>query len=125
MCSVIIPTCWFGSLYVILASKLLGNLANLPTYFVCMTYISCAFACKFLSQGVPGLELKSCDIFPKTWSKYAFCQTATSTESFLSRKCLTGDFLSLEIFFWFPLLIALSGQFCLNDQYKRRDASYF
>ncbi|KAL6178691.1 hypothetical protein ACLB2K_050209 [Fragaria x ananassa] len=75
--------------------------------------------------GVPGLELKSCDIFPKKWSKYAFCQTATSTESFLSRKCLTGDFLSLEIFFWFPLLIARSGQFCLNDQYKRRDASYF
>ncbi|KAK9928217.1 hypothetical protein M0R45_025363 [Rubus argutus] len=76
-------------------------------------------------QGVPGLELESTDLFLKTWSKYASCQIATSTESFLSRKCLTGDFLSLEIFFWFPLLIALSGQFLLNDQYRRRDASYF
>ncbi|VVA17210.1 PREDICTED: Cyclin-dependent [Prunus dulcis] len=75
-------------------------------------------------QVVPGLDLKSFDIFLKTWSRCASGQIATSTGSFLSRKCLTGDFLSLEIFFWFPLLIALSGQFLLNDQYGRRDASY-
>lgn len=85
------------------------------------------FYCMFYSlfQIVPGLDLKDLDIFPKTWSKCDSGQIATSTGSFLSRRFLTGDFLSSEIFFWFPLLIALSGQFLLNDQYGRRDATYF
>jgi hypothetical protein len=37
---------------------------------------------------------------------------------------LTGGFSSLEIFFWFPLLIALSGQI-LNEYCRRRNASFF
>lgn len=76
-------------------------------------------------QFVPGLDLKRFVLFSKTWSTLASGQTASTIGLFHSRKCLTGDFLSLEIFFWFPLLIALSGLMLVNEHNRRRDASYF
>ncbi|XWS38836.1 hypothetical protein CRYUN_Cryun19dG0164800 [Craigia yunnanensis] len=38
---------------------------------------------------------------------------------FHSKKYLTGGFLSMDIFFWFPLSIALSAQSVFNTQYRR------
>lgn len=72
---------------------------------------------------MPGSDLKGF-VLLKTWSMCASGQIASTFGLFHSRKCLTGDFLSLEIFFWFPLLIALSGLLLLNDHNRRRDASY-
>lgn len=76
-------------------------------------------------QVVSGLDLKKFVLFLKTWSELASGQIASTIQSCHSRKCLTGDFSSLEIFFWFLLLIALSGQLLLNDQERRRNASFF
>ncbi|KAG2680473.1 hypothetical protein I3843_11G101900, partial [Carya illinoinensis] len=73
-------------------------------------------------QVLPGSGSKGFIIFPKIWSKCASGQNATSLGCSHSRKCLTGGFLSLEIFFWFPLLIALSG-LLVNDHFRRRNAS--
>lgn len=72
---------------------------------------------------MPGLDLKGF-VLLKTWSMFASGQIASTIGQFHSRKCLTGDFSSVEIFFWFPLLIALSGLLLLNDHSRRRDASY-
>ncbi|KAF5460409.1 hypothetical protein F2P56_020280, partial [Juglans regia] len=66
-------------------------------------------------QALPGLGSKCFNIFLKIWSKCASGQNATSLGFSRSRKFLTGGFLSLEIFFWFPLLIALSGRL-LNEK---------
>lgn len=63
-------------------------------------------------------------ILSRTWSKYASGQIATSTGVFHSKKSLIGGFSSLEIFFLFPLSIALSGELFLSDQYRRLNA-YF
>lgn len=63
-------------------------------------------------------------ILYRTWSKYASGQIATSTGIFHSKKSLIGGFLSLEIFFLFPLSIALSGERFLSDQYRRLNASF-
>lgn len=74
---------------------------------------------------VAGLDLKQFVLFFKTWSELASGQIASTIQSYHSRKCLTGDFSPWEIFFWFLSLIALSGQLLLNDQERRRDASFF
>ncbi|KAL0393753.1 UNVERIFIED_CONTAM: hypothetical protein Slati_4341500 [Sesamum latifolium] len=58
----------------------------------------------------------------RTWSKFAPGQIATSTGFFHSRKFSTGGFSALEIFFLFPLSIALSEKLCLSDQYRRLNA---
>lgn len=58
-------------------------------------------------------------ILSRTWSKFAFGQIATSTGIFHSKKSLIGGFSSLEIFFLFPLSIALSEELFLSDQYRR------
>lgn len=63
-------------------------------------------------------------ILSRTWSKYASGQIATSTGVFHSKKSLIGGFSSLEIFFLFPLSIALSGELFLSDQYRRLNASF-
>ncbi|KAK4557174.1 hypothetical protein RGQ29_007089 [Quercus rubra] len=78
----------------------------------------------FLYQVLLGLDLKDFNFYCKIWSKSASGQIATNTGCFRSRKFLTGGFSSLEIFFWFPLLIALSGQLS-NDHCRRRNASFF
>ncbi|GMY29596.1 Cyclin-dependent [Fagus crenata] len=75
-------------------------------------------------QVLLGLDLKDFNIYLKIWSKCASGQIATSIGCFHSRKFLTGGFSSLEIFFWFPLLIALSGQLS-NELCRRRNASFF
>ncbi|KAI3453882.1 hypothetical protein Pfo_010545 [Paulownia fortunei] len=72
----------------------------------------------FFLQVVLNYELKGL-ILSRTWSKFASGQIASSTGSIHSRNFLTGDFSSLEIFFLFPLSIALSEQLILNDQYRR------
>lgn len=82
-------------------------------------------AMPFGFQVVAGLDLKQFVLFFKTWSELASGQIASTIQSYHSRKCLTGDFSSWEIFFWFLSLIALSGQLLLNDQERRRDASFF
>lgn len=74
---------------------------------------------------MPGLDIKRFVLFSKTWSTLASGQIASIIGLFHSRKCLTGDFSSLEISFWFPLLTALSGLLPLNEHNRRRDASYF
>ncbi|KAG8638046.1 hypothetical protein MANES_15G186866v8 [Manihot esculenta] len=66
-------------------------------------------------QVVPDLDLDGFISFIKTWSKCASGQIASSFGFFHFMKCSTGGFLSLETFFWFPLLIALSGQFYFNE----------
>lgn len=63
-------------------------------------------------------------ILSRTWSKYASGQIATSTGVFHSKKSLIGGFSSLEIFFLFPLSIALSGELFLSDQYRKLNASF-
>ncbi|KAH6820460.1 hypothetical protein C2S53_002618 [Perilla frutescens var. hirtella] len=63
-------------------------------------------------------------ILSRTWSKFASGQIATSTGVFHSKKSLIGGFSSLEIFFLFPLSIALSEELFLSDQYKRLNAHF-
>lgn len=75
-------------------------------------------------QVVLDLDLEGYVFLSKTWRKRSSGQIATSIWFFHSKKCLTGGFSSVEIFFWFPLLIALNGHFCFNDQYRRRDANF-
>ncbi|CAK9321446.1 unnamed protein product [Citrullus colocynthis] len=65
-----------------------------------------------------GLDIKGFLYFLEIWSLLLFGQIASSIEFVLFRKCLIGVSLSLEIFFWFPLSIALSSQVLLNDQHK-------
>lgn len=65
---------------------------------------------------MPDLDLDGFISFIKTWSKCASGQIASGFEFFQFKKCSTGGFLSLETFFWFPLLTALSGQFFFNEQ---------
>lgn len=53
---------------------------------------------------------------PRTWSNFVFGWIATSIGFSHSWKFSTGGFSSLEIFFLFPLSIALSEkQFCMVD----------
>jgi hypothetical protein len=68
------------------------------------------------SQVVQNLELNGFIFFFEIWSKHASGQIAFSFEFFHSKKCSIGGVSFLEISFWFPLLIALSGQFFFNDQ---------
>lgn len=68
-----------------------------------------------------GLDIKGFLYFLEIWSLLLFGQIASSIEFVLFRKCLIGVSLSLEIFFWFPLSIALNGQVLLNDQHKWRN----
>ncbi|KAH6783494.1 hypothetical protein C2S52_008453 [Perilla frutescens var. hirtella] len=63
-------------------------------------------------------------ILSRTWSKFASGQIATSTGVFHSKKSLIGGFSSLEIFFLFPLSIALSEELFLSDQYNRLNAHF-
>lgn len=90
----------------------------------CMIVFSELECCKSLCQVLPGLNLKDFNIIFEIWSKCTSGQNATGLGFSHSRKCLTGGFLSLEIFFWFPLLIALSGQL-LNDRSRGRNASFY
>lgn len=72
-----------------------------------------------------GLNLKGCDLYLETWREFVSQQMATSFCFLHSKKCLIGGFSSLEISFRFPLLIALSVLFLVNDQHRVRDASFF
>lgn len=72
-------------------------------------------------QVFEGLDIKGFLNFLKIWSLLLFGQIPSSIVFVLSRKCLIGVSLFLEIFFWFPLSIALSGQVLLNDQHRRRN----
>ena len=72
-----------------------------------------------------GFDIKQFVLFFETWSELATGQIASAIQFYHSRKCSTGDFSSLEIFFWSLLLIALSGQFISNDQERKRNANYF
>ena len=74
--------------------------------------------------GALGLYLKRLVFFFKTWREIDSSQTATSIGCFHSKKCLICDFFVLEIFFWFPLLIAVSILFLFNDQRRVRNARY-
>lgn len=76
-------------------------------------------------QVVPDLDLNTLISHFETWRECVFGQIASGIEFFHFKKCSTGDFLYLETFFWFPLLIALSGQFLFKEQNRRRDAKYF
>lgn len=72
-----------------------------------------------------GLNLKGRDLYFETWRELLSGQIATSIGFLHSKKCLIGGSSSLEIFFWFPLLIALSVLLPFNDQHRVRDASFF
>lgn len=76
-------------------------------------------------QIVADLDLKQFVLLFKTWSEHASGQIASTIQLYHSRKCLIGDFSSVEIFFWFLSLTALSVQLLFNDQERRRNASYF
>ncbi|TKY58477.1 hypothetical protein E2542_SST15539 [Spatholobus suberectus] len=76
-------------------------------------------------QGDLGLNLKVPDIFFETWKEFVSWQVASSIGCFHSKKCLTADSSSLEIFFWFPLLIAPSFLFYFNDQHSVCNACFF
>lgn len=64
-------------------------------------------------QVFPGLDSKQFVSVFETWRKLAFGQIASSVQLYHSKRCSTGDFSLLEIFFCFRSLIALSGQFFL------------
>ncbi|KAL5099850.1 hypothetical protein RYX36_004177, partial [Vicia faba] len=68
--------------------------------------------------GCLDLNLKRCELYPETWREFISRQIVTSIAFSHSKKCLIGEFSSLEIFFWFPLSIALSVLFPLNDQQR-------
>lgn len=76
-------------------------------------------------QGCLDLNLKRRELYPETWREFISRQIVTSIGFLLSKKCLIGEFSSLEIFFWFPLSIALSFLSPFNDQQRVRDASLF
>ncbi|XLV00672.1 hypothetical protein S245_015009, partial [Arachis hypogaea] len=67
-----------------------------------------------------GLNLNpsSCDIFSQTWRELVSRRIATSIGFLHSKKCSTGGSSSSEIFFWFPLLIALSVLLPFNDRHR-------
>ncbi|XVE57321.1 hypothetical protein DITRI_Ditri04bG0081800 [Diplodiscus trichospermus] len=60
------------------------------------------------------LDLKGFSFLFKTWNKCASGQIATFSGCFHSKKYLIGGFSSMEIFFWFPLSIALSASLFLT-----------
>ncbi|KAK8472169.1 hypothetical protein PHAVU_002G131300 [Phaseolus vulgaris] len=72
-----------------------------------------------------GLNRKDRDLYFETWREFVSGQIATSIGFLHSKKCLIGDFSSLEIFFGFPLLIALSVLLPFDDQHRVRDATFF
>uniref|UniRef100_A0A2P2MHM0 Uncharacterized protein n=1 Tax=Rhizophora mucronata TaxID=61149 RepID=A0A2P2MHM0_RHIMU len=76
-------------------------------------------------QVVLDLDLNGFISFREIWRECSSGQTATSLWFFHCKKCSTGGFSSLEIFFWFPLSIALSGLFLFDEHHRRRDAKYF
>lgn len=72
-----------------------------------------------------GLNLKNLDLHFEIWREFVSGQIATSIGFLHSKKCLIGEFSSLEIFFGFPLLIALRVLLRFNDQHRVRDATFF
>jgi hypothetical protein len=69
-------------------------------------------------QGCLDLNLKCCDLYSEIWREFVSRQIATSIGFLHSKKCLIGEFSSLEIFFWFLLSIALSVLFSFNDKQR-------
>ncbi|TKY70117.1 Cyclin-dependent kinase F-4 [Spatholobus suberectus] len=65
-----------------------------------------------------GLNLKDRELYFETWREFVCGQIATNIGFLHFKKCLIGDFSSLEIFFGFPLLIALSVLLPFNDQHR-------
>ncbi|KAF5748720.1 hypothetical protein HS088_TW04G00678 [Tripterygium wilfordii] len=61
------------------------------------------------SQVVPHLDLRNPASFLKTWLRCASGPNASNIGLFHSKKHSIGGFSSVDIFFWFPLSIALSG----------------
>uniref|UniRef100_A0A0R0IF18 Uncharacterized protein n=1 Tax=Glycine max TaxID=3847 RepID=A0A0R0IF18_SOYBN len=72
-----------------------------------------------------GFNLKDLDLHFETWRVFVSGQIATSIGFLHSKKCLIGEFSSLEIFFGFPLLIVLSVLLPFKDQHRVRDATFF
>lgn len=71
------------------------------------------------------MNLKNLDLHFEIWREFVSGQIATSIGFLHSKKCLIGEFSSLEIFFGFPLLIALRVLLRFNDQHRVRDATFF
>ncbi|KAH1150852.1 hypothetical protein AAZX31_16G095400 [Glycine max] len=76
-------------------------------------------------MGDQALNLKVLVIFFETWKEFVSCQVASRIGCFHSKKCLTADSSSLEIIFWFPLLIAPSFLFYFKDQHSALNACFF
>ncbi|KAH1150388.1 hypothetical protein AAZX31_16G069100 [Glycine max] len=76
-------------------------------------------------MGDQGLNLKVLVIFFETWKEFVSCQVASRIGCFHSKKYLIAGSSSLEIIFWFPLLIAPSFLFYFNDQHIVLNACFF